>query len=321
MISTARASGIDGDATASMPDLLPIHPRKSVGRWISYVIGALLILFAVQFFILNENWHWDVVGSWLFSQRVMAGLVNTLLLTVISTVIGLVLGVLNAMLRMSNLYVLRSIAALYVWVIRASPALVLILFIFFLAALLPKLSFGIPFMTPFYEIPTNQVISQFSAAIISLSLYLGAYSSEIFRSGVMSVPAGQFETCHSLGLSTWQSYVKVLGPQIVRVITPTLANEVVTMFKNTALVSVIGYVELLTTVQLIYSQNFQTIPLLTVAMIWYLFLTSLAMIGQSRLERRFGRGFTRRSVSPSKSAVVTDEVEAAVSGSKGGENK
>lgn len=286
------------EATTSpgTPELLPIRSGRNAGRWISYAIGALIILLAVQFFVLNENWHWDVVGSWLFSQRVMAGLVNTLILTVISTAIGLVLGIINAVFRMSDLYVLRAIAAIYVWIIRASPALVLILFIYFLAALMPKLSFGIPFMTPFAEVPTNQVISQFSAAIISLSLYLGAYSSEIFRSGVLSVPSGQFEACHSLGLSTWQSYMKVLGPQIVRVITPTLANEVVTMFKNTALVSVIGYVELLTTVQLVYSQNFQTIPLLTVAMIWYLFLTSLAMLGQSRLERRFGRGFSRRSI-------------------------
>lgn len=276
-------------------DLLPIKPGRNAGLWISIVLGILLIGLVIQFFVFNDNWHWDVVGGWLFSKRVMAGLVNTLILTVLSTVIGLALGIVNAIMRMSGLFVLRSIAAIYVWIIRAAPALVLILFIYFLAALVPNLSLGIPFLPPVAEIPTNHIISQFSAAVIGLSLYLGAYSSEIFRSGVMSVPAGQFEVCHSLGLSTWKSYTKVIGPQIVRVITPTLANEVVTMFKNTALVSVIGYVELLTTVQLVYSQNFQTIPLLTVAMIWYLFLTSIAMIGQSRLEKRFGRGFSRRS--------------------------
>lgn len=300
-------------------DLLPIRPGRGTGLWVSLAVGALLIALAIQFFVFNDNWHWEVVGGWLFSERVMSGLLNTLILTVISTAIGLVLGVINAVMRMSELFVLRSIAAIYVWIIRASPALVLILFIYFLAALMPNLSFGIPFFPPVAEIPTNHIISQFSAAVIGLSLYLGAYSSEIFRSGVLSVPSGQFEVCHSLGLSTWKSYTKVIGPQIVRVITPTLANEVVTMFKNTALVSVIGYVELLTTVQLVYSQNFQTIPLLTVAMIWYLFLTSLAMLGQSRLEKRFGRGFSRRSSIGSQ--PIATPTEAVLTGADMKEEK
>lgn len=282
-----------------------------MGLWISLILGVLLAALVVQFFVFNDNWHWEVVGGWLFSKRVMSGLANTLILTVLSTGIGLVLGIINAIMRMSSLFVLRSIAAVYVWVIRASPALVLILFIYFLAALVPNLSLGIPFLPPVAEVPTNHIISQFSAAVIGLSLYLGAYSSEIFRSGVMSVPSGQFEVCHSLGLSTWKSYTKVIGPQIIRVITPTLANEVVTMFKNTALVSVIGYVELLTTVQLVYSQNFQTIPLLTVAMIWYLFLTSLAMLGQSRLEKRFGRGFSRRTSIGSQPLARPPEADSA----------
>ena len=91
------------------------------------------------------------------------------------------------------------------------------------------------------------------------------------------------------------AYIKVLGPQVIRNITPALANETITIFKNTSLVSVIGFTELLTTVQNIYSVTFETIPLLTVAVIWYLALTSLAMVGQSMLERRFGRGFTRRT--------------------------
>lgn len=278
---------------AVAPDL-PIVHRKGISHYLTYLLGALVVVMLVKFLALNPNWQWDVVGEWLFSERVMAGLVNTLILTVSSSVIGLMLGVVTAACRLSQYFVLRAIASAYIWVTRATPGLVLILLVYFFAALVPTLNIGIPFMNPIAEIPTNAIVSQFSAAVIGLSLYLGAYSAETFRGGVLAVPRGQFEACHSLGLSTWTTYRKVVGPQLIRVIIPPLANELVTMFKNTSLVSVIGYTELLTTVQLIYSQNLQTVPLLMVAVLWYLVLTSLAMIGQSFLERRFGRGFDRR---------------------------
>ncbi|OEV12812.1 amino acid ABC transporter permease [Streptomyces nanshensis] len=275
---------------------MPIRDPKRLAHWLSYALGAVVLVLTFRFVVLNPHWDWPTIGSWLFSRRVVSGLLNTVLITVVSTAVGLVLGLVVAAFRLSRFAVLRGMAAVYVWIIRATPGLVLILFVYFLAALMPTLSLGLPFADPFFEVPTNHVISQFSAAVIGLSAYLGAYSAEIFRGGVLSVHQGQFETCHSLGLSAWRTYTKVVGPQIIRVITPSLANEVVTMFKNTSLVSVIGYVELLTTVQLVYSQNFKTIPMLTVAVIWYLVLTSLAMLGQSRLEKRFGRGFDRRVV-------------------------
>ncbi|MGW3974336.1 amino acid ABC transporter permease [Streptomyces ardesiacus] len=285
------------------PHGLPIRDPKRLAHWLSYALGMLVLVLAFRFFALNPHWDWPTIGAWLFSRRVMSGLLNTILITVVSTAAGLALGLLIAAFRLSGFAVLRAMAAAYVWIIRATPGLVLILFVYFLAALVPTLSLGLPFADPFVEVPTNEVISQFSAAVIGLSAYLGAYSAEIFRGGVLSIHQGQFEACHSLGLSARRTYTKVVGPQIIRVITPSLANEVVTMFKNTSLVSVIGYVELLTTVQLVYSQNFKTIPMLTVAVIWYLVLTSLAMLGQSRLEKRFGRGFNRRVVA---TATATD---------------
>ncbi|MEU1942253.1 amino acid ABC transporter permease [Streptomyces sp. NPDC059474] len=295
---TAKLSG-SGDTA---PHEKPIHNPKRLAHWLSYALGAVVLVLAVRFIVFNPHWQWTTIGRWLFSERVLSGLLNTIIITIVSTVAGLVVGLVIATFRLSGFGVLRTIAAAYVWVIRATPGLVLILFVYFLAALVPTLSLGLPFMDPFVEVPTNHVISQFSAAVIGLSAYLGAYSAEIFRGGVLSIHPGQFEACHSLGLSAWQTYTKVVGPQIIRVITPSLANEVVTMFKNTSLVSVIGYVELLTTVQLVYSQNFKTIPMLTVAVIWYLVLTSLAMLGQSWLEKRFGRGFNRRVVKTAASA-------------------
>ncbi|MEN2740835.1 amino acid ABC transporter permease [Microbacterium sp. X-17] len=273
---------------------LPVRRRTSIARILSYVLGAYLALLLVQLFVFNENWDWPLVASYLFSRVIMEALLNTILLTVLTAVFGMILGVLAAWCRLSSLVVLRTIAILYVWVMRATPPLVMILFIYFFGALVPNFSIGVPFLFSFGSVPANQVISQFSAAIIGLSLYLGAYSAEVFRGGVLSVPQGQFEACHALALPPHSAYVRVLGPQILRSITPALANEIITIFKSTSLVSVIGYAELLTTVQTIYAVNFKTIPLLTVAVIWYLVLTSLAMFGQFALERRFSRGFGRR---------------------------
>lgn len=275
--------------------LLPIRSRISVSTWISYVLAGYLVLVLVQFFVFNENWHWDVVGSYLFSQVIMEGLLRTVQLTLSITVLGLALGVITAWCRMSSLVVLRTLAVAYIWVMRAMPPLVMLLLVFFFGALSPTISLGIPFGPNVASVSSNEVITRYSAAVVGLAIYLGAYSGEIFRGGILALPPGQFEACKTLGIAPTKAYIHILGPQLVRVITPSLANEVITIFKSTSLVSVIGYSELLTTVQAIYARNFETIPLLTVAVIWYLVLTSIAMIGQSRLERHFGRGFNRRS--------------------------
>ncbi|MFK0005270.1 amino acid ABC transporter permease [Paenarthrobacter sp. NPDC090522] len=294
-----------GSARSNPSDLaaLSIKPRVGIAQWASVALAVYLGLSLIQFLVFNQNWKWDVISSYLFSQVVMNGLLNTIYLTLLTTFFGLILGVITAWARMSPLVVLRTIAILYIWLMRAMPPLVMLLFVFFFGALAPTLGIGIPFGPTFAEVPANDIISRFSAAIIGLSIYLGAYSAEIFRGGILSLPTGQFEACKSLGMPPFRAYQKILGPQLIRVIIPSLANDVITIFKSTSLVSVIGYTELLTTVQTIYARNFETIPLLMVAVIWYLVLTSIAMFGQSRLEKRFGRGFARRNQNSTKTPL------------------
>ena len=301
---TRRKSGPPADLR-TQKDLaaLKIRPRFGIAQWVSIGVAIYLGLTLIQFFVFNKNWKWDVVFSYLFSQVIMNGLLNTIYLTLLTTFFGLILGVITAWARMSSLVVLRTFAVLYIWLMRAMPPLVMLLVVFFFGALVPTLGIGIPFGPSFAEVPTNDVISRFSAAIIGLSIYLGAYSAEIFRGGILALPSGQFEACKSLGLPPFKAYQKILGPQLIRVIIPSLANDVITIFKSTSLVSVIGYTELLTTVQTIYARNFETIPLLMVAVIWYLVLTSIAMFGQARLEKRFGRGFARRNQGSPKAAL------------------
>jgi len=290
--SFAGSPGLGSNRSDS--GLLPdrrIYPRKKKTDWIWYGLLAVAVVLFVELVIENPRWQWDVVAHYLFNKRVISGLENTILLTVLASALGLCFGVVVAACRMSDNAILRTAAYVYVWVIRATPTLVMLLFLFFLSALVPRLYLPLPLIhANLFDIQTNTVISRFSAAVLGLALYLGGYSAEIFRGGVSAVEKGQREACKAIGMSDFQMMWHVIMPQAVRIILPPLANELITMFKNTSLVTVIGYVELLTSVQLIYSTNFETIPLLTVACIWYLFLTSIAMLGQTVLERHFGKG-------------------------------
>ena len=135
------------------------------------------------------------------------------------------------------------------------------------------------------------------AALLGLGLNEGAYMAEIVRAGIISVDEGQTEAAQSLGMSRLQTMRQIVLPQAMRVIIPPTGNETISMLKNTSLVSVIAYTELLYSVQQIYDVNFETIPLLIVASIWYLVMTSVLYVGQYFIERRYGRGFTRDAAS------------------------
>lgn len=283
-----------GPVLAAPPVTLHVYSRQKKTDWLWLALLAAACVLFYEWVIDNPRWQWHVVEHYLFNKRVLAGLANTLFLTAFASIAGLAIGVIVAACRMAENPVLRAAGYLYIWIIRATPALAMLLFLFFISALIPRLYLPLPFLgTNLFDIQTNQVVSRFSAAIIGLALYLGGHSAEIFRGGLASVEKGQREASKAMGMSNARMMWHIIVPQAIRIIIPPLANELIAMFKNTSLASVIGYVELLTTVQLIYSTNFETIPLLTVACLWYLVLTSIAMFGQILLERRFGRGMTR----------------------------
>jgi polar amino acid transport system permease protein len=117
--------------------------------------------------------------------------------------------------------------------------------------------------------------------------------AEIVRAGIISVDEGQTEAAQALGMTRLKIMRRIVLPQAMRVIVPPTGNETISMLKTTSLVSVIAYTELLYSVQLIYAANYKQIPLLIVASIWYLVVTSVLSVGQYYLERRFGRGTSR----------------------------
>lgn len=140
---------------------------------------------------------------------------------------------------------------------------------------------------------TNSLITAFVAGFLALTLNEAAYSSEIVRAGMLSVDEGQREAAYSLGMSPLYTFRRILLPQAMRVIIPPMGNELISMLKNTSLLSVIAVLELYTQASLISSQNLKQVELLAVVSIWYLFMTSVLSVPQYYLERRFGRGASR----------------------------
>jgi polar amino acid transport system permease protein len=234
-----------------------------------------------------------VVRHYFFSSQVLGGLVVTLELTVVAMAIGIVLGVVLAVMRLSTNPLVSSASWSYIWFFRGTPVLVQLLFWNFIAALYPQISLGIPFGPQFAHLDANSLITPFVAAILGLGLNEGAYMAEIVRAGILSVDEGQTDAAHSLGMTRLQTLRRIVLPQAMRVIIPPTGNETISMLKTSSLVSVIAYRELLYSVQLIYAVNFLQIPLLIVASLWYLIVTSVLSIGQYFLEQYFGRGTAR----------------------------
>ena len=275
---------------ASGPEPIKAVPVRHPGRWVAVAVLAVLAAMFVNTVLTNDGFRWNVVGRYLFSEPVLNGLRNTLILTVLAMAIGIVGGIALAVMRLSPNPVLSAVAAGYIWLFRGTPQIAQLLFWNFLAALYPRLSLGVPFGPEFVSFDTNQLINQFTACLLGLGLNEAAYMAEIVRGGLQSVDHGQSEAAGALGMSRGQTLRRIVLPQAMRVIIPPTGNETISMLKTTSLVVVIGYFELLTSVQRIYSVNFQTIPLLIVAAIWYLALTSVLSVAQGFVERRYGRG-------------------------------
>jgi polar amino acid transport system permease protein len=269
-------------------------PVRHRGRWLATILVAFLAVVVIHSVATNPRFGWGTVGHYLFSSRILHGLLVTLELTVVAMVIGIVLGIVLAVMRLSPNPLVASASGFYIWFFRGTPVLVQILFWSFISALYPRISLGVPFGGPeFVHGSANTLITPFLAAILALGLNEAAYMAEIVRAGIISVDEGQNDAASALGMTRLQTMRRIVLPQAMRVIIPPTGNETISMLKTTSLVSVIAYPELLYSAQLIYAVNYLQIPLLLTVCIWYLAVTSVLSIGQYFLERRFGRGTSR----------------------------
>ena len=283
---------------AGRPEDIKAVPVRRPGRWIAaaivLVIAASLIRSAIVDTGPNKGFQWVWVGHFLFDSRVLHGVVVTIRLTALAMAIGIVLGVVLAVMRLSPNWLVSGASWFYIWFFRGTPLLVQILFWNNIGALYKTIVLGVPFGGPgLIHANANTLIPTSVAVVLALGLNEGAYMAEIVRAGIISVSEGQSEAAQSLGFTRLQVMRLIVLPQAIRVILPPTGNEVISMLKNTSLASVVAYGELLYGVQLIYSANYKTIPLLIVASIWYLVMTSVLYVGQYFVERRFGRGFSR----------------------------
>jgi polar amino acid transport system permease protein len=274
------------------PDAIEAIPVRHWGRWIAAAVLIFLVFALIYSLARNPRMDWPTIGDFLFRGLTLRGLAVTIELTVVAMVIGMSGGTLLAVMRLSDNPVLTTIAWAYIWFFRGTPVLVQILIWGFLGALYPTIFIGLPFVNVvFAHAQTSSVIGATTAGILALGLNEAAYASELVRAGIISVDRGQREAALSLGMPDGLAMRMVVLPQAMRVIIPPMGNETIGMLKTTALVSIISGHDLLTNLQIAYGQNFKIIPLLIVATIWYIFLTTLLSIGQHYLEAYYGRGF------------------------------
>ncbi|WP_284743045.1 amino acid ABC transporter permease [Amycolatopsis sp. RTGN1] len=268
-------------------------PVRHYGRWVAGVIILFLAFIVVRSVITNDALQWPVVGQFLFDDRILRGLQNTLILTVISMLIGIFGGILLAVMRLSPNPLTSGAAALYIWLFRGTPLITQLIIWNFLGLAYSRIGLGIPFGPTFVSWDTNLLITQFTASLLGLGLNEAAYMAEIVRGGIQSVDSGQLEAASALGMNRTRTLRRIILPQAMRVIIPPTGNETISMLKTTSLVVAIGYFELMVAAQTIYSQNLKTVPLLIVAALWYLFMTSVLTVVQIQIEKRFSRGTSR----------------------------
>ncbi|MFF0149149.1 polar amino acid transport system permease protein [Amycolatopsis sulphurea] len=276
-------------------DTTPIKaiPVRHYGRWVAGVIILFLAFIVIRSVVTNSALQWSVVGQFLFDDRILNGVRNTLLLTVISMVIGIVGGVLIAVMRLSPNPLMSGAAAIYVWLLRGTPLITQLIIWNFLALAYSRIGLGIPFGPTFISWDTNTLITQFTASLLGLGLNEAAYMAEIVRGGIQSVDSGQLEASSALGMSRAKTLRRIVLPQAMRVIIPPTGNETISMLKTTSLVVAIGYFELMVSAQTIYAQNYKTVPILIVAAAWYLVMTSVLTVAQYYIEKYFARGTSR----------------------------
>lgn len=252
------------------------RPLTDIIRFLAF--SLLLVVLAVYASgRIEYPWQWYRVPRYLFTMEdghflagpLLDGLAVTLNVTWISLILAFVIGLTTAVFRLSPSYVARLVARVYLETIRNTPLLIQIFFMYFVLA--PVLDIG-----------------RFTSAVLALSLFEGAYASEIFRAGIVSVDKGQWEACHSLGLTTFQAYRHIILPQAIKRIIPPLTSIAVSLVKDSALVSTIAIYDLTMQGQVIVSETFLTFEVwFTVAAI-YLVLTTAMSLTVNMLDRKLG---------------------------------
>lgn len=203
------------------------------------------------------------------------GIKLTIGISIISIFIGMVIGLITCLMGMSKSKILKGIAAVYVWIIRGTPMIVQAFLVFFA---MPQV---IQLIDPDFRIVA------FQAGVITLSINVGAYTSEIFRGGIQAVPKGQTEAARSLGMTQTQTLRRVVLPQALKISIPSLVNQFIITVKDTSILSVIGLAEIVNKAKTYVGSTYQFFATYILVAVFYLVVISILMIISKQVEKKF----------------------------------
>jgi polar amino acid transport system permease protein len=245
-------------------------------RLIFIVTWIVLIGGLIGLLVAADRIDFAFIGEW--GPYILGGVGTTIFVAVCSISIAIGFAVVGALGRLSGNAILYSIATLYVSLVRGTPLIVQIYFVYFA---LPQIWIGLA------GVPAILL------GIFALSFNYGAYMTETFRAGIQAVPRGQTEAAQALGMPGRTRMRRIVLPQAIRIITPAIGNEFISMIKDSALVSTIAVQEILWRAKTVGSANFRTLETLLVAALVYWLLTIVLSIFQDRLEKRMAESDRR----------------------------
>ncbi|MFI2758780.1 amino acid ABC transporter permease [Streptomyces echinatus] len=271
-----------------------VQPLRRPGRWIVTAVVLVLVAQILHGLVTNPFYQWDRFRYWFLRPTVLDGLLVTLEVAALSAVLGLLGGILLALGRLSGSPVLRAVSWTYTWLFRSVPLIVVLIFLYNFSALYRTLSLGVPFGPAFISFDESKLATDMTIAVIGLSLNEAAYAAEVVRGGVLSVDQGQHEAAAALGLPRGYQFRRIVFPQALRSITPNYVNQLIGLIKSTSLVFYVSLLDLFGSVQSMgNTYPGDIVPLLMVATVWYLILTSAVSVVQYYVERYYARGATR----------------------------
>ncbi|TKA03050.1 amino acid ABC transporter permease [Actinacidiphila oryziradicis] len=271
-----------------------VIPLRHPGRWIATAVVLVLAAQVAHGLVTNPFYQWDRFQYWFVRPVIVDGLVITLEVTAFSAVLGLVGGIVLALARLSRSPVLRAVSWIYIWLFRSVPLIVVLLFLYNFSALYHTLSVGIPFGPAFVRFDETRLATDMVIAVIGLSLNEAAYAAEVVRAGILSVDQGQHEAAAALGLPKRYQFARIVFPQSLRAVIPSYVNQLIGLVKSTSLVFYVSLLDLFGSVQSMGSTYpGDIVPLLLVATIWYVILTSVVSVVQFYVERYYSRGALR----------------------------
>lgn len=228
--------------------------------------ALLALVFTFAFYRLAYHWNWH--GVWIYRQKFLTGWLATILISIAALALSTGLGALFALARRSRFLLLRYVARIYVELIRGTPLLVQILIFFYVVA------------------DAVGIENRCVVGVLTLSVFSGAYISEVIRAGIDSVGASQLESARAIGLTTAQTYRHVIFPQAIRQILPPLAGQFASLIKDSSLLSIIGLSELALNAQEVNSYTYSTLESFLPLALGYLVLTLPISLWTQSLEKQ-----------------------------------